>query len=448
MTKKSVLLLVLLLTVNSVFLFSQEISEKKDISVFKLSYWDYDIPQSALGSIDEEIKSVFINLGRFNVIGMTYRLGQDDINQFIDKIKEFKQENVEIPEKFQMGHEVFSEKDMNQLIGAFYVIIPAVTYFSVEKDNDDEYSAEVKVSVSVIDVEKANTFAQFFVETDGTSSDSAERAAQRAIGKIPTYLEYEVTKVPEFTLKTAVLESRGSEVLIALGRDMGIRLGYEFMILSSRVLDSGRTFESETGLVLIREVGPEVSLATVLYGSPQEGDQLKEIPRLGFETTPYFNVLVNPFDQFRVNFVAGIRASLTKGLYSFRPLVGFEFPLPIGSTDTLLPWLWIAGFPFNVYIGGEVTFYLRRLQITPQAAFGAGFLVPWWVELEDTFITTHIGGYANINISYLISRDFKLSVDFGYKHWIGIWDALLTRITGSTSSYGGIMLAGGVTFKL
>ena len=71
-----------------------------------------------------------------------------------------------------------------------------------------------------------------------------------------------------------------------------------------------------------------------------------------------------------------------------------------------------------------------------------------WVELEDTFITTHIGGYANINISYLISRDFKLSVDFGYKHWIGIWDALLTRITGSTSSYGGIMLAGGVTFKL
>ncbi|HUV07755.1 MAG TPA: hypothetical protein VMX75_08480 [Spirochaetia bacterium] len=445
---KRLTLILLVLSIAGGVIFSQEISEKKELAVFKLSYWDYDIPQSAIGSIDEEIKSVFINLGRFNVIGMTYRLGQDDVNAFIGKIKEYKQQNVKIPEKFQMGREIFTERDMNQLIGSFYVVIPAVTFFSVEKDKSGDYSAEVKVSVSVIDVEKANTFAQFFVETDGTSGDSGERAAQRAIAKIPVMLEYEVTKIPEFTLKTAVLETRGGEVLIALGQNMGIRMGYEFMVLSPKVLGSGRTFASETGLVLIKEVGEEASLATVLYGFPKEGDQLKEVPRIGFETTPYFDVLINPFDEFGVNFVAGIRASWTKGLYGFRPIVGFEFPLPIGTTDTLLPYLWIAGFPFNVYLGGEATFYVRRLQITPQVGVGAGFLVPWWVKLEDKFIVTHIGGFANMNLSYLITRDIKLSIDLGYKHWIGIWDVLLEYVTDKTTSYGGFMVGGGVTFKL
>jgi hypothetical protein len=379
---------------------------------------------------------------------MTYRLAQNDVNEFIQKIKEFKQENVEIPEKFQMGQEVFTERDMNQLIGSFYVVIPVVSFYSVERDKDGDFDAIIKVSFTVVDVQEVKAFAQFFVETTGASSDSGERAAQIAIGKIPTTLEFEVRSIPEFTLKSAVLERIGGDVVMAMGRDMGILTGYEFSVLSARILDSGRLFESETGLLVVKDVGEEVSMATILYGSPEEGDQLKEIPRIGFELIPYFNILLNPWEkEWKYYYVAGIRASVTKRFYTFRPIAGIEVPLPLGPEDTLLPFLWIAGFPFTFYIGGEATFYMGRIQITPQAAVGASFLIPWWVELDEP-VTTHIGGFVNVNLSYLITRDVKISLDAGYKHWISIWDPILEYITDRTASYGGFMLGAAVALKL
>jgi len=442
-----VILLVLLAAAAATQLLqAQEISEKQEVAVFRLSYYDYDIPNSALGSIDEEIKAVFINIGRFDVIGMTYRLSLDDVNAFIDRIKEYKQEQAEIPEQFQMGYEVFTERDMNRLIGTFYVVIPAVTFFSVERDRDGDYSAQLKVSFSVINVEEATTFAQFFVETSGTSEESGERAAQRAIGKIPVYLEYELTKIPEFTLKSAVLERRGGEVVLELGRNMGIRRGFEFIVITPRVLASGRLFEEETGLVIVKDVGEEVSLGTVLYGSPREGDQLEEVPRVGFELMPYFNVLLAPGEQWDFYYVAGLKATLGRGFYDFRPFFGIETPLPIGPEDSVLPFLWVAGLPLTAYIGGEAAFYWGRLQISPQVAVGVTTIIPWWVEL-DRPVVSHIGGYVGSNFSFLLNKNLKLSLDAGYKHYFGIWDVILKYITDKTSSYGGIMLGAGLTIK-
>ncbi len=448
---KAALLIILGLTLAPLS-FSQEVSEKQDLAVFRLSYYDYDIPQAALGSIDEELKAVFINIGRFRVIGMKYRLSQDDVGEFIDKIKELKQETVKIPEEYKMGHEVFTENDLNRLVGAFYVVVPAVSFFDVAKDSKGNYQAEVKVSFTIVNVKEGTTFAQFFVNTDGSSDLSAERAAQRAISNIPLYLEYEIAKIPEFTIKTAVLERRGGTVVVELGQNMGILLGQEFAVLSSRVLESGRIFKSEAGLIIIKEVGEEYSMGQIIYGSPEEGDQLKEIPRLGFELTPYLNVLLNPFivpGELKYYVVGGIRASLSKRFYSFRPIVGIEFPLPfpIGDENTLLPWLWVAGFPMSFYVGGEVTFYMGRLRLTPQVAIGASFLIPWIKEISDP-IFTHIGGYVNANISYLITRDIFISFDAGYKHWISIWDPILDYITDATASYGGFMIGAGVTIKL
>ena len=438
-------------------LYSQEISEKKEIAIFKLSHYDYDIPESALGSIDEELKSVFINLGRFDIVGLKYRLAEDDAYDFIERIKEFKHENVEIPEEFKIGHEVFTEKDMNKLIGSFYVVIPAVTYFNVAEETTKlvsgktkvTWDAEIKTSFSFINVAEAKTFAQFFVETSGSSDEAAERAVQDAIDDIPVYLEYEITKIPEFTLKTGVLERRGREVVIELGRDMGIKKGYEFTIVSTRILESGRKFDKEAGLLLVKEVGGEVSIATILLGSPLEGDQLKEIPRLGFEVTPYLDVIFNPFEnvQLRNVFsVVGVKANASKGFYDFKPLVGIEVPLPVGPDDSLLPWLWVIGFPFTTYLGGEWNIYMGPLQITPQAAFGAGYLIPWLIETEKPAVT-HVGGVIDVSVSYLFNQNMKATVNAGLKYWYGVYDALITQF-GASTSYGGVFLGGGVTFKL
>src|SRR6056297_2150118 len=108
---------------------AQEVSEKKDIAVFKLSYADYSIPNGALGLVDQSIQNVFIELGRFNIIGMNYRLQSNDINAFIDKIREMKEADVEIPEEVRLGQETFTEADFNKLVGSFIVVVPVMSYY-------------------------------------------------------------------------------------------------------------------------------------------------------------------------------------------------------------------------------------------------------------------------------------------------------------------------------
>ncbi|HKK65046.1 MAG TPA: hypothetical protein VJ967_04260, partial [Clostridia bacterium] len=131
---------------------AQEVSEKKDIAVFNLSYSDYSIPSGALGLVDQSIQNVFIDLGRFNVLGMKYRLNSNEIDEFISKIKELKQENVEIPEAVRLGEETFTEADFNKLVGSFIVVVPVVSYYNVYQEGDD-YEAELQTSFTFIKVD-------------------------------------------------------------------------------------------------------------------------------------------------------------------------------------------------------------------------------------------------------------------------------------------------------
>ena len=163
----------LVLTVLTLSLFvitsisAQVVSERKEIAVFKLSYYRFDIPNAVLGGIDEEIRSVFINLGRFDVVGLTQRLEEGDLNEFIDKIKLYKEEQVEIPEEVQMGKEFFTKADFDGLFGSFIVVVPAVANYVVARLDTGEYQVNIKTSFTFVNVEEGRTFAQAFVDTDG-----------------------------------------------------------------------------------------------------------------------------------------------------------------------------------------------------------------------------------------------------------------------------------------
>jgi hypothetical protein len=435
--------------------YAQEVSKKKEIAIFRLSTYNQNIPDAALGSIDEELKAVFINLGRFDIVGMSYRLGEGDVNTFMAKIREIKQQNVKIPDKFQMGQEIFTEADMNRLVGSFIVVIPSVTFFDIHREERTvagrrvaSFSAQLKTSFTFVNVAEGKPMAQFFVETTG-SDDDRDRAAQKAISSIPQRLEFEITKIPEFQLKTGVLEKKGSQVVLQLGRDMGIKRGYEFAVVDERVIKGGHMLDTESGLLVVKEVGSEVSVGTILFGDPRVGDQLREVPRLGTEVTPYLDVLVNPGASGEGYYVvAGLTVIATKGFYDLRPLAGIEFPLPIAPEDSLLPGMWVFGFPFNVYVGGEYVIYMRRLQLRPQAGFGFGMIVPWLVDTEDP-IFTHIGGFVSLKLSYLIDRDTAVSADLGYKGYLGVYDGLLDLLeVAGSSTYGGLRISVGVSRKL
>jgi hypothetical protein len=400
-------------------LFSQEVSRKKELAVFNLSYYKWTIPPSALGGIDEQVRAVFVNLGRFDVIGMTYRLGEDDVAAFIERIRAYKTENVEIPEQVQMGQEFLTQADMNRLVSSFIVVIPSVANFITDRSKDGDYTTEIRTSFTFVNVEKIESFAQFFVNTRGSDANPA-KATQKAIDAIPLQLTFEVRKIPEFQLRTGILEVHGGEVVVELGRDMGVKVGDEYLIMSSRVLKSGKQVSDEKGLLIIRQVKEEISTARILYtkGAPQEGEQLQELPRLGIDATPFVHAValqVGPAPHaYPLPVLAGLRIGLSRGFYSFRPQVSIEVPLHLLSntvyTDTY------GGIPLNISAGGEFNLYLGRLQLVPMVAGGIGMAIPLDKAKGDPRLT-HFGGLAQLAVTYLFNRDTKFVIEAGYLGW-------------------------------
>ena len=511
----AILLLVLLLVAVPLAV-AQQVSQKKDIAVFKLSYYQWDIPDSVLGGIDEEIRGVFVNIGRFNVLGMTQRLEPGDLTEFIDKIKSYKEERAEIPDAVQMGREFFTQADFDRLVGSFLVVVPSVASYVLEVEDDGEFHVALKTSFSFVNVEEGRTFAQAFVETEGTekSPDGAARsaldgiamlltyeirkipefqlktgvlevkdsgefhvalktsfsfvnveqgttfaqafvetdgtekspdaAAKSAIDAIPFQLTYEVRKIPEFQLKTGVLEVQGSEVILELGRDMGIKVGDEFVLVASRVLQSGKTLTTENGLLVIKEVSDEVSVGKVLYAKPkpQEGDQLREFPLSGVETTPYLHVASGLLFDRPMTALIGLKQSVSRGFYGVRPVFGLEVPLIANL---------LAGIPLNLYGGVEYMMYLGRLSVAPMAAAGIGGAYLWYADVpkDEKFALTYVGGQVGLTVSYLFSKKFRLALDAGYLLWFSLVPTkYFFEAEYLFPDYDGLFVGAGLTIKL
>ena len=445
---RKLLLLVLALLALSMLVrntvFAQVVSERKEIAVFKLSYYRYDIPNAVLGGIDEEIRSVFINLGRFDVVGLTQRLEEGDLNEFIDKIKMFKEQQTEIPEEVQMGKEFFTKADFDRLVGSFIVVVPTVANYVVASLDTGEYEVNIKTSFSFINVEEGKTFAQAFVDTEGKDTDQG-LAIKQALDSIPMQLTFEIRKIPEFQLKTGVIEVRGTEIIIELGRDLGLKAGDEYVIVSSEILSSGRALNRQQGLVVIKEVSGEVSVAKVIYARPrpQIGDQLEEVPRLGMDTTPYVHYapagLLYGRDQ---SLVVGVRQAISRGFYGFRPIAGIEVPLIFNI---------LAALPLSVYVGGEYDLYFGRFQLVPMAGVGVGMAYLWYLEYTDTpederFLLTHVGGKASVTANYLFHNNFRISAEVGYMNWFSLIPTkVLTDL--SFPDYDGLYVGAGLTIK-
>ncbi|MBN1699754.1 MAG: hypothetical protein JW881_19725 [Spirochaetales bacterium] len=434
------------------FTHAQEVSEKQDISIFNLSYYAWDIPDDVLGSIDSEIRSVFINLGRFNVLEVRKRFDADsDLQSFINSIREFKEQNVEIPEEVSYGRVIFTEADFQQLISSFIVILPEVTYFNVirkEKDNGElkEYEVEIKTSYSILDASTMQVIAKPSVSSNG-SDKNRKSAIQDAIEGIPLNLAFEIKSVSIFTLKTGVLEVYSGGVTIEKGKNMGILPGFEFEIVKKEELKSGLERERHAGLILVRSVSEEVSEATVLYGRPEENDQLLEVPRVGGDIMVYGHVLWDVLsksteEDLPLSFVLGFKATWSLGLYAVKPLVFFEIPFAKLSKNEVVELITLLyGFPGNVFIGAEFNLYMGRLQISPTIAGGLGFYYPWEEGDEDDKFLSHLGFKAMLGINYLFSRDAKFTLEAGYQHMFPIYPSFF-------NDYGGVLLGCGVVFKL
>ena len=429
---KKILIILFLIMICLSFSFGQEISEKKEIAIFGLSYTDWSIPDGALGLVDQSIQNVFINLKRFDIIGMSYRLDAGDISGFIEEIKKVKESNIEVPEAVRLGEQTFTEADFNRLVGAFIIVVPVMSYYEVAIDDGGGYTAEIKTGFTFINVEEGKAFASFQVDTTG-SSDTSKAAVKSAVDAMPIQLSYEIRKIQEFQLKSGILDVSGKEVLIELGANMGIKLGDEFSLTSTVILPSGHSVEKKVGLLVVKEVNQEVSTAQVFYASkkPAVGDQLKEIPRMGFETSMYIDYISQSDSTLDPILALGIRQIVARGFYKTRPYVGVEIPLGVDDYGFF--------FPVNVYAGAEMNWYFGRLHFTPAIDVAMGMLVPIVEAFDEYVIYSSIGGHARFSVNYMITDDIKLFGEVGYSTMLGI--------SSWFDTYSGLLFGGGVTFK-
>jgi hypothetical protein len=386
---------------------AQSVSQRGEIAVFSLGYYRWRIPLSALGAIDDGIRAVFINLGRFDVIGMAYQLGEDDVQGFIDAITAFKERNLEIPESVQMGREYLTQADVTRLVSGFVVVIPSVTDYIRERRGDN-WNVDIRTSFTFIDVAEGASFAQFFVTTSGSDKD-ADRAVRKAVDGIPLRLTYEVRRIDRFTLRTGILEVRGNEVVIELGSRMGVKVGDEYLVLAPRVLSSGKEVVTEKGVIEVKRVEEEVSYATVVFahGRLEPGEQLKELPRLGFETEVKGRGMLYGTWLDAVPFSLGIRQIVARGFHAFRPFAGLELPLQLVD--------WVDGLPLNVFLGAEYGFGFGRLRLAPFAELGVGLEVK--LSEGGSPVLRNYGGAVGVQASWLLTRDIRLAAEAGVAGW-------------------------------
>lgn len=442
MKRKATILVILaaLAIGTAAFAEAPTVSEKKDLAVFSLGYYGWNIPLEALGSIDSGIQRVFTDLGRFNTIGMTQRLSSGGLDQFIAAVKKSKESNFVMPEKYQFGEAAFTEAEFNRLLGAFIVATPVITSFSSAFDySSNRWKTELSTDVSFLDVASGSLIGVASVKTSGSDDSNQVKSVQEAIDGIPAQLQFQIRSIPAFQINTRILATSRGEVKIQLGRNMGIVKGDEYSIFVMKDL-GGLKDEREVGLVLIKDVGPEISTATVIYANEALGpeDQLREIPRLGTDIEPFLHVLI----ASPVGIIPGVRVSVSRGFYGFKPAVVASIPIGLPNLS-----LGVGYLPVNLAAGGQYDLHLGRITLTPWAAVGLTYVRLDTASQDSSSsgsssqnLFTNIGGEAYLQVSYLSSRDMRFFVEAGGEYWIAT--------SGYASSFGGLGLGAGAAFKL
>ncbi|HUX13240.1 MAG TPA: hypothetical protein VMW87_09430 [Spirochaetia bacterium] len=412
---------VLFLSISASFLSAQEYSKKQELAVFRLGYYSWQIPTAALGAIDDSIRGVFVNLGRFTVIGYAKSLEARDVDDFIDALRKYKEANAELPKEVQLGREAFTQADLTKLTSSFIVVIPSVSFYNLSLSNRGEFTANLETSFSFVNVKDLTTIGQFTIETSG-SSLYAREAVKSAIDGIPLQLSYKVRSMPVFQIKTGILELTGGDAIIEFGRNMGVKPGDEFAVVTPTII-AGHQVDETSGMLVVKDVRESFSIAHPLYTDRPMyvGDQLKEIPRFGVELDFYSDLIFAQSNYVGAPSVGyyplfGIRATVSRGVYRARPT--FEMELPLHQALS-------GGVPANLYVGLETfNLYMGRFQIAPVVLAGLG-----GNYFENDFYLSHVGGKAQLNLSLLVTRDLKLSIEAGYIAMVGLrdnprpWDA-------------------------
>ncbi len=468
-----VLSVLLLLLVPVPPLVAQELSEREEIAIFDLSYYGEPEPREPRGptirvevdrdafrfeyrgtgdesydrefarqfdAVNDRINGVFVELGRFDVIGYSQRLTAESVDEFVELLREFKEDRIEVPEEVLLGRQPFTEAELERLTGGFIVVVPSITYYGMSR-SEGEYTAEVETSLTFIDVDTTQTMDHIRIETSGTDEEPG-RAIRSAVERIPPRLSTEVRTMEAFLIRSGVIDVDGRDVHLEFGRNMGVVRGDEYVLLDTDVTAAGRERTREIAFLVVREVHQSFSIARLVYAdrSPSVGDQAEEVPRTGAELGVYTHgVTPQPLtgeggEAFsRIDAVViGLETAAARGFYGVRPVVGVELPI-IGAPNHLV---------CNGTLGVEFPRYIGRVRVTPAFHAGAGAAIRTRDDEEDPFLS-HLGGRVQLGVEYFATRNVLFRLEGGATRY---WESGRAHDKG-IPGYGGLYVGAGLRLK-
>ncbi len=291
-------------------LFSAEVSERRDLAIFGLTYYSYNIPDGVLGYVDSSINHVFVNLKRFNVLGYgNYRMESRDIDDFIQRIRELQADKAKdagtYDEKF--GTVVIKGEDFDRIVGSFLIVIPSLANYTVALEETEvvsgdtiyvkeAYVVDIVIDLTFVNVREGTQEESVRVTGQGRDLDLG-RAEKNAVDRAVSMLDYNIKQVEAFRIKSGVIRRTGDVVLFELGKNIGIKPGDEYEVMTKQEIgNTGRLVELPTGLVRVKKVYPDVTEAKVVFQKEKItiGDQLVEVAMMGLQLS--FNAGVMQID--------------------------------------------------------------------------------------------------------------------------------------------------------
>ena len=321
----------------------------------------------AFAGVDDGIRAVLTNLGQYQTVALGYQLSSAGVFDFVQIFRHELNSAGGAPQQVRVGGTLFEAGDASRIEGSSVVVAPSVSEVRTTRQADGQYDCDIITSFAFIALARPRPLARVSIDTHGIDRD-ADNALKEAVDAIPPRLGSVLDQVPYFRRNWGIIEVRGKEVVLELGRNAGVRRGDEFLVLSDN------SESREKGLLLVRDVRAVTSIASVVYNdSPLGvGDRLLDLARVGTDSTFYVRSILwepgiapGPFVP-----IVGLRQSFSRGFYLLRPFVGIEVPFNLYAAG-------VSGVPINLYAGGEYDVLMGRLQIVPRAALGLGASTAW-----------------------------------------------------------------------
>lgn len=437
--------------------FGAVVSERQEVAVFPV-FSSYELPSGAAMYFDNQLIGILSSMKRFEVIGYQYRLDYNSAERFIQKIQELKKQALSQNPRYideDLGVAVIPASEMQRIVNSFFVFIPSITGFHTReyqvevKYNDrgklrvkfvTEYEAVVSVSIKIITAE-GKLLSTYNSSQKATSQSNPMEAYQTAINNAISGVSFHLRNVEDFKIKTQILKVEGGDVYIELGQNRGIYPGHEYFIQKETKFMDKFTTKANTGLIRVRQVEQEYSIATIIQGYPVPGDQLVEAPMGGGRlniwagmmpmkidankleiqyTSPSMSFIsTESFNRSSYAFAIGIALELELGYaFLFDTKIGFYINNPFAVNFD-------AGFGYELYFGQLSTVVGIDFSAVGISKYLGVYQVDWWnnVTVKNTSFSDDINVYLNggtlgikpnVSVNFQPSQRFKIRAFGGY----------------------------------